>query len=240
MPANVSTAITLRSTAGVSNAPYDRCNLGARCGDDPAAVAANRDCLHAALGLPAPPHWLHQVHGIEVFDVDAARDLRIGEPDADASITRTPGRVLAVLSADCLPVLLAAQDGSAIGIAHAGWRGLSAGVIESVVTRLGVPAKSVLAWLGPAIGQPSYEVGDEVRSAFVERDARAKSAFVPTRPGHCLCDLYALARMRLADAGVCDVYGGGFDTYADTRFYSYRRDRETGRFASLIWIGTAR
>jgi YfiH family protein len=233
-PPNVRALATTRRSPGHSQRPFDTCNLGARCGDDPAAVAANRAGLVATLGLPAPPHWVRQVHGTDVFDADgsSAGD----EAQADAAIARSAGRVLAVLSADCLPLLFCADDGSAIGAAHAGWRGLLAGVIERTVARLGVPPASVLAWLGPAIGPRSYEVGDEVRAAFVDQDQRAAEAFVPTRPGHWLCDLYALAHLRLAAAGVSRVYGGGFDTFADARFYSYRRDRETGRFASLIWI----
>jgi YfiH family protein len=144
--------------------------------------------------------------------------------------------VLAILTADCMPVLLCADDGTAVGIAHAGWRGLSDGVIEATIAQLGVAPASLLAWLGPAIGARSYEVGDEVRAAFVDADANDTDAFAPTRPGHWTCDLYALARARLARAGVTRVAGGGFDTFVDARFYSYRRDRETGRFASLAWI----
>jgi polyphenol oxidase len=233
-PASVRAAVTLRSLPGASRPPFESFNLGARCGDDPAAVAANRLSLVAALGLPSQPHWLRQVHGIDVFDADASPED--AEPQADAAISRIPGRVLAVLTADCLPVLFCADDGSAIGVAHAGWRGLLAGVIENTIARLGVPPARVLAWLGPAIGARSYEVGDEVRSAFVERDDRAASAFAQTRPGHWQCDLYALARLRLAAAGVSQVSGGGFDTFTDSRFYSYRRDGGTGRFASLVWI----
>ena len=234
-PANVRARVTTRQSPGHSQPPFDACNLGTRCGDDSCAVAANRDGLVATLALPAQPRWLRQAHGTDVFDADGSSDGE--EPQADAAIARSAGRVLAVLSADCLPVLFCADDGSAIGVAHAGWRGLLAGVLEVTVARLGVPPASVLAWLGPAIGPRSYEVGDEVRAAFVDQDQHAGKAFVPTRPGHWLCDLYALAHLRLAAAGVSRVYGGGFDTFADARFYSYRRDRETGRFASLIWIG---
>jgi len=233
-PANVRALATTRKSPGHSQPPFDTCNLGARCGDDPVAVATNRAGLVATLTLPAQPRWLHQMHGTDVFDAD--QSPAADEPQADAAIARSAGRVLAVLTADCLPVLFCADDGSTIGVAHAGWRGLLAGVIETTVARLGVPPASVLAWLGPAIGPHSYEVGDEVRAAFVDEDQCAAEAFVQTRPGHWLCDLYALARQRLGAAGVSRVYGGGFDTFADARFYSYRRDRETGRFASLIWI----
>jgi YfiH family protein len=158
------------------------------------------------------------------------------EPEADAAVTHTPGSVLAILSADCLPVLLCSDDGHAIGVAHAGWRGLAAGVIEAAVERLYAPAEHLLAWLGPAIGPASYEVGDEVRAAFVARHAHAAAAFSATRAGHWRCDLYALARLRLAAAGVGRVYGGALDTCTNARFYSYRRDHETGRFAALIWM----
>jgi len=233
-PACVRSAIALRTMAGLSKPPFDACNLGGRCGDDPAVVDANRAALVDALGLPAPPIWLRQVHGTVVVDADAGAGE--AEPEADAAVTHANGRVLAVLTADCLPVLLCAGDGSAIGVAHAGWRGLAAGVIEATVAKLGVASESALAWLGPAIGPASYEVGDEVRAAFLAHDSGAAAAFEETRPGHWLCDLYALARRRLASVGVRRVFGGDFDTFADPRFYSYRRDRETGRFASLIWI----
>lgn len=236
-PANVRALVTTRKSPGHSQPPFDTCNLGERCGDDPSAVAANRGGLVATLGLPAQPRWLRQVHGTDVFDAHESSDG--DEPQADAAIAHSAACVLAVLTADCMPVLFCADDGSAIGVAHAGWRGLLAGVIERTVARMGVRPASVLAWLGPAIGARSYEIGDEVRAAFVDQDRRAAKAFVQTRPGHWLCDLYALARLRLAAAGVSRVYGGGFDTFADARFYSYRRDRETGRFASLIWIERA-
>ena len=236
-PPNIRAVVTTRMLPGASKAPFDRCNLGSRCGDDPAAVAANRAALIDALALPEPPRWTRQVHGIEVFDADAL--FADAEPTADASVTRVAGRVLAILTADCMPVFLCADDGTAAGISHAGWRGLAGGVVEATVLRLPVPPGSLIAWLGPAIGPRSYEVGDEVRTAFVDVDARAAAAFEPTRAGHWLCDLYALARLRLAAAGVERVFGGGFDTLADARFYSYRRDGETGRFASLLWIEPA-
>jgi YfiH family protein len=233
-PPNVRAIVTTRGLPGASLPPFDRFNLGARCGDAPSAVLANRAALVAALGLRAPPCWLRQVHGIAVCDADAlAADA---EPEADAAVTRVAGRVLAILTADCLPVLLCSDDGARVGIAHAGWRGLAAGVVEAAVARIDAPPASLVAWLGPAIGATSYEVGDEVRAAFVDRDESAEDAFAPTRPGHWHCDLAALARRRLASAGVRRVFGGGFDTFADARFYSYRRDRETGRFASFIWI----
>ena len=232
-PANVRALVTTRRIDGASSPPFDRFNLGSRCGDAPDAVEANRAALIERFALPSAPRWLRQVHGVDVLDADSPWS---NEPEADAAVTRAPGRVLAVLTADCLPVLLAADDGSAVGIAHAGWRGLAAGVAEATLARLGVEPSRVVAWLGPAIGARSYEVGEEVRAAFVVADA---GAFAPTRPEHWLCDLAALARRRLAASGVARVHGDNIDTFADARFYSYRRDRVTGRFASLIWIEAA-
>jgi YfiH family protein len=236
-PSNIRAVVTTRVFPGESKAPFERCNLGTRCGDEPGAVTANRVALIDALELPEAPRWMRQVHGIDVHDVDAV--LADVEPAADAAMTRNAGRVLAILTADCLPVFLCTDDGIAIAIAHAGWRGLAGGVVEATVAQLAVAPASLLAWLGPAIGARSYEVGEEVRAVFVDGDGNASAAFEPTRPGHWHCDLYALARMRLAAAGVDRVFGGGFDTFADARFYSYRRDRETGRFASLLWIAPA-
>lgn len=229
-PPGVRAAVTTRRMDGHSQAPFDRMNLGARCGDDTVAVAANRAALVDMLRLPSAPRWLQQVHGIEVFDADSVATS--GEPLADAAVSRDGGVVLAVLTADCLPLLFCSDDGAVIAVAHAGWRGLAAGVLEATLARLG---GRVLAWIGPAIGAASYEVGEEVRAAFVDADAGAVQAFAATRPGHWRCDLEALARRRLAAADVTQVFGGGFDTFADTRFYSYRCDARTGRFASLIW-----
>lgn len=236
-PPNIRAVVTTRVLPGASKPPFDRFNLGSRCGDHPAAVIANREALIEALSLPEPPRWTRQVHGREVHDADAI--LADAEPTADASVTRIAGRVIVILTADCLPVFLCSDDGTAAGLAHAGWRGLASGVIEATVARIAVPTGSLIAWLGPAIGPRSYEVGDEVRAAFVEVDANAVDAFEATRPGHWLCDLYTLARRRLVAVGVERVFGGGFDTFADARFYSYRRDGETGRFASLLWIEPA-
>jgi YfiH family protein len=240
-PAGVRVVVTTRRLPGASRAPFDAFNLGARGGDDPAAVAANRAALVTLLGLPSPPCWLRQVHGTDVFDADAcagAADAPAGadEPVADAAVTRRPRRVLAILTADCLPVVFCADDGSALGVAHAGWRGLAGGVLEATLAALGVPPARTIAWLGPAIGPSSYEVGEELRAAFIATDASAAAAFTPTRPGHWHCDLQALARGRLGAAGVRNVQGGGFDTRTDARFYSYRRDGATGRFATLAWL----
>lgn len=232
-PAGIGAAVSTRGGPGVSEAPYDRLNLGLRSGDDVAAVEVNRRSLAEALGLPAPPLWLRQVHGIAVVESSVASE---GEPVADASVARGPGQVLAILTADCLPVLFVSADGQTIGAAHAGWRGLAAGVLENTVTTMA--ASGIQAWLGPAIGASSYEVGEEVRAAFVDGDPGAADAFASNRPGHWHCDLYLLARRRLATAGVSQVSGGGFDTLTDERLYSYRRDgANSGRFASLIWTG---
>ena len=232
-PAGIGAAVSTRRGPGVSEAPFDRLNLGLRSGDDVAAVEVNRRALTEALALPAPPRWLRQVHGIAVADAGASDD---DEPVADASVARGPGQVLAILTADCLPVLFVSADGQTIGAAHAGWRGLAAGVLENTVTAMA--ADGIQAWLGPAIGASSYEVGEEVRAAFVDADEGAATAFASTRPGHWHCDLYALARRRLARAGVTQVTGGRFDTLTDERLYSYRRDgANSGRFASLIWTG---
>lgn len=238
VPVRVRAAVTTRLVAGASQPPFDGFNLGAHCGDDPAAVAANREALTNLLDLPGAPHWLRQVHGTEIALFDSAAS-DAGPPRADASLTRRPGVVLAVLTADCLPLLVCADDGGEIAAIHAGWRGLAAGVVERCIEKLRAPRDQLLVWLGPAIGTRSYEVGVEVREAFVAQSARNAQAFAPTRPGHWHCDLYALARGRLAELGISRVYGGEFDTCADARFYSYRRDGISGRFASLIWLADA-
>lgn len=183
--------------------------------------------------LPAEPRWLRQVHGVRVLDASRVEN----QPEADASFTREKNVVCAVMAADCMPVLLADARGEAVGIAHAGWRGLSAGVIEATVAAMAVPAERLLAWLGPAIGPEAYEIGTEVRAAFLQRDSRAQSAFSPTRPGHWRLDLYAVARQRLAGLGVTRIAGGGFCTATDSaRFFSYRRDKASERMAAAIWL----
>jgi YfiH family protein len=228
-------AVTTRRSPGESKPPFDRANLGARCDDDPDAVAANRAALASMLRLPSSPRWLRQVHGDAVHEA-VAGSVESVEPVADAVHTRDAGVVCAVLTADCLPLLVAADEGDEIAAIHAGWRGLSGGVVEAAIARFATSPDRLQVWLGPAIGAASYEVGDEVRAAFVDADAGAAGAFAPTPRGRWWCDLYALARRRLYALGVRRVGGGGFDTYADPRFYSYRREPRTGRFASLIWI----
>jgi len=236
-PPSVRAFVTTRQLPGNSLPPYDAFNLGLRTGEDPAVARANRELLLRAFGLPSPPRWLHQVHGDLVETFDAVADTNDVEPQADAAVTHTPGVVLAILTADCLPVLLCANDGAEVAAVHAGWHGLAAGVIEACVGRLRTSPAELIAWLGPAIGPASYEVGDEVRATFIAHDHVASAAFSPTRPGHWLCDLYTLARQRLQALGIANVHGGGFDTRTDERFYSYRRDGvNSGRFASLIWI----
>lgn len=233
-PRGVRAAVTTRDGPGVSASPFARFNLGSRCGDAAEAVASNRLALAQALNLPQSPRWLRQVHGARVallgpIPADA-------EPQADAAVSRLPGTVLAILTADCLPVLLCADDASEIAAAHAGWRGLAGGVLEATLGSMTTPAGRVLAWLGPCIGAASYEVGDEVRQAFVDNDPADAVGFVANRPGHWLADLAGLAHRHLQRAGVTQVFGGGFDTLADPRWYSFRRDgARSGRFASLIW-----
>lgn len=231
-PARVRAGTTTRQ-GGVSVAPWNSLNLGDHVSDEPQAVAENRRRLRQARGLPAEPLWLEQVHGIDVIDVATAH----GKPMADASVADRPGLVCAVLTADCLPVLLCDVQGTHVGAAHAGWRGLVNGVIEQTVLRMGSPANDLLAWLGPAIGPDAFEVGDEVRQAFIAHDPAAAAAFVPSPAGRWLADIYQLARLRLQRLGVNQIYGGHWCTFTDAeRFYSYRREGVTGRMASLIWL----
>jgi len=233
-PARVRTLVTTRRIPGNSQPPYAAFNLGLRSGEDEESVLANRESLARAFALPAAPRWLYQVHGNRSLRL--TEEVIAGEPEADAAFTAQSGIVLAVLTADCMPILVCADDGAEIAAIHAGWRGLAAGVIESCISRLLTPRERLLAWLGPAIGAVSYEVGDAVRAAFVTADAQAETAFSAVRSGHWCCDLYTLARQRLRALGVAQIFGGGFDTFADERFYSYRRDgARSGRFASLIW-----
>jgi hypothetical protein len=225
-------ALSTQRGGGVSAAPYESLNLGAHVGDLPAAVAENRRRLAAAAGVPEEPHWLRQVHGARVLDLD-----RDEQGDADASVARRSGRVCAILTADCLPVLLAEESGEAVGAAHAGWRGLAAGVIEAAVSALSVPPQRLLAWLGPAIGPGHFEVGPEVRDSLLAADRRAEHCILRNPRGRYMADLYGLARSRLRSLGVQRVYGGGECTYAQVdRYFSHRRDAPTGRQATLIWL----
>ena len=233
VPANIHAFTTTRLGPGVSELPFYRFNLGARCGDAPAAVRANREALRREYGLPGEPLWLHQVHGIEVVSDDGTRG---SDPLADAAVTTQSASVLAVLTADCLPVLFCNTSGTEVAAAHAGWRGLAAGMLEATLTAMRSAPHELMAWLGPAAGPQRYEVGEDVRQAFLAADAAAASAFTPTRPGHFLIDMPAIARQRLAACGVTQVYGGEHCTLTDIRFYSHRREQRTGRMASLIWM----
>jgi polyphenol oxidase len=231
-PPGVRAAFTLR-TGGVSVPPFDSLNVAAHVGDELQAVGANRSRIARLLELPGEPAWLEQVHGTDVADLDCApTSLR-----ADAAVTHLPGRICAVQVADCLPVLFAAQNSSAVAAAHCGWRGLAHGVLEAAVRALGVNPRKVCAWLGPAIGPLAFEVGDEVRASFLAHDERATCAFVANPRGRWQCDLYQLARQRLAALGVQAVFGGGLCTYSDpARFFSFRRDGRCGRMAALVWL----
>jgi YfiH family protein len=231
-PANVRAFTTTRA-GGASLGPYASLNLGDHVGDDPAAVVRNRELLRAALKFPTEPVWLRQVHGTQI--IDAVQADAHGE--ADGAWSAQPGVVCAVLTADCLPVFLCDRAGTKVALLHAGWRGLAAGVIEQGVRALAVVPEDLLVWLGPAIGPQAFEVGMEVKAAFVQNNPAAARAFVPTGDGRYLADLYALARLRLSALGVHHIYGGGFCTFTDRdRFFSYRRDGTCGRMASLIWL----
>ena len=229
-PAKVKACVTLRE-GGVSQGGYSHLNLATHVGDDPKAVAENRARLRAV--LPAEPAWLTQVHGTAVatFPIE-------GAPQADAAVAHVPLQICAILTADCLPVLFCDVDAKAVAAAHAGWRGLAAGVLENTLAKMEVSPGNVMAWLGPAISQAAFEVGEEVREAFVAPHPEDARAFIAgQQPGKWQADLYALARLRLARAGVKQVFGGGACTYQETsRFFSYRRAAESGRFASLIWL----
>jgi YfiH family protein len=231
-PARVRACITTRR-GGVSHGPYASFNLGDHVDDDPAAVAANRARLATVLELPREPLWLRQVHGCGV--ARAGRDLP-GCP-ADAALALGPGQVCGVLTADCLPLLFCDRAGRRVAAVHAGWRGLCDGVIEAALEALGVPGADLLCWLGPAIGPDAFEVGPEVRAAFLARDPGAGSAFRRSPAGRWRADLYALARRRLAAREVGFIGGGEHCTFTEAeQFFSYRRDRVTGRMASLIWL----
>lgn len=231
-PANVRFAFTTRS-GGASRPPYNGLNLGLHVDDDSQVVQQNRTYLQRELGIQ-PPAWLKQVHGTTVA-VDPVPGER--PPQADAAWTARPGVPLAVLTADCLPVLVATRDGAEVGVAHAGWRGLADGVLPALVTRFQQTAENLVACLGPAIGPTAFEVGPEVRSAFLREDPATVTAFKPGRGDRWYGDLYQLARQSLGRVGVTAVSGGRYCTYTDdSRFFSYRRDGRTGRMAALIWI----
>jgi len=229
-PARVKALQTTRQ-GGVSIAPYDGFNLGSHVGDNPLAVARNRVLLNTL--LPSEPVWLEQVHGTVVANADHASCL----PQADACIARHRAAVCVVMTADCLPVLLCDEAGSVVGAVHAGWKGLAAGVIEATVRAMGVAPQHLMAWLGPAIGQDSFEVGNDVRTAFVTVQPQAAAAFIPGQHGKWFADIYTLARLRLNALGITKIYGSGRCTYCEReQFFSYRRDGVTGRMGAFIWL----
>lgn len=233
-PAHVRAVQTTRS-GGFSLPPYDSLNLGDHAGDDAITVARNRQSLSDV--VPSEPLWLEQIHGVEVVVAEHAGC----KPRADACISRAKNAVCAIMTADCLPVLLCDQTGTVVAAAHAGWRGLADGVIEATVKAMDVPTQTLMAWLGPAIGPQAFEVGGDVRDAFVSRDANASLAFTShpslLTPHKYLADICQLARQRLHSLGITQIYGGGLCTYTDhKRFFSFRRDGQTGRMATLIWL----
>lgn len=236
-PANVRALSTTRA-GGVSQPPWNSLNLGDHVGDNPDHVRTNRERLAQASGLkPDSIGWLKQVHGTDVVELTPATVAKV--PTADASFTRHAGIACAILTADCLPVIVADEDGTVVGAAHAGWRGLCDGVIEHLVTAMAVEPTRLKAWLGPAIAPTHFEVGPEVRDAFLVADPEAANAFHTggARPGHFMADIYALATQRLNRLGITSVSGGGLCTVSDNaRFFSYRRDGQTGRMATLVWL----
>lgn len=246
-PKQIKTMITNRH-GGFSQPPFDRLNLGLHVGDDPEAVKKNRAALKIL--LPNEPVWLNQIHGTQVFDADQAlTDV----PNADAAVTTIPGRVLAIMTADCLPVLLTTSDGAVIGAAHAGWRGLAAGVIEQTVALMRAKQGShtqtqthqktpsdIMAYLGPAIGPHAFEVGSEVRDIFMTQDASSAACFEQLQEkGKYLADIYGLAQLRLKALGIDLIEGGSECTLQNPDYFSYRRDQKTGRMGSFIWIDPA-
>jgi YfiH family protein len=211
-------------------------NLGDHVGDAPLAVAENRHRLRVAAKLPSEPTWLRQVHGVAVADLDRPPPAADERPGQDAAFARTPGRICAILTADCLPILLAAQDGSAVAAAHAGWRGLAGGVIAATIAALALPPGDLVAWLGPCIGPTGYEVGSEVRAAVLVQAPEAAVAFTANDSGRYLADLRHIAKVQLAAFGVAAVHVANACTRSDpARYFSHRRDAETGRQATLIW-----
>lgn len=230
-PANIGAASTTR-LGGVSQGAWYSLNLAMHVGDRLENVTVNRQIVMNMLQLPSEPAWLRQVHGCEVAEINNSYQY-----ECDASITRKPGIVCVVMTADCLPLLMTDRQGTVVAAVHAGWRGLTAGVIENTLDYMGCPTSDILVWLGPAIGSAHFEVGENVYQCAIDHDPAARAAFTEHGEKHWLCDLYHLARQRLAACGVGAVSGGGFCTYADAeRFYSYRRDGITGRMASIIWI----
>ena len=238
-PGNVRTLMTTRlgGVSGGAGGAYSSLNLGAHVGDDPAAVTSNRERLTSLLAAKSAgaPVWLNQVHGTRIISADSV--VGSTPPEADGSFSRIPQVVCAVMTADCLPVLFCDIGGTVVAAAHAGWRGLLAGVLEASIVAMRVPGEELIAYMGPAIGPQAFEVGNEVRAAFVAADPGAAQAYRPATEGKWLADIYGLARQRLARKGLTRVYGGTHCTFTEAeRFFSYRRDGQTGRMASLIWL----
>ena len=229
-PANVRAFVTTRA-GGVSEGEYASMNLGLSSGDQPERVRRNREIVRAM--LPSEPVYMRQLHGTDVAMLDADADAAV---TADAAVCSGSGRVATVLTADCMPLLLADRRGARVAAVHAGWRGMAAGVVENAVDALGVPSSEVIAWMGPTIGPDAFEVGPEVREAFVAHDSQAAGAFRAHTPGKFMADLYGLARLRLASRGVTAAFGGGFCTFHEpARFFSYRRAPKSGRMGAFIW-----
>ena len=233
-PTNVKAVMTTRS-GGVSTAPFDTMNLGDHVEDDPESVKANRQQLSTQLALPEAPIWLSQVHGTVALQHDMATE---GDA-ADAIVAHQPKQVCTIMTADCLPVLFCNKQGTVVAAAHAGWRGLESGILESTIAGMRCESADIIVWLGAAIGPTAFEVGDEVRQAFTERHSDTQVAFSAQKNGKFLADIYRLARIRLEIAGVGseNIYGGEWCTYTQSDLYfSYRRESHTGRMASLIWL----
>ena len=232
MPVTVKACSTTRD-GGISEFPYDSLNLGTHVGDIATSVVANRQSLVKQAGLPQMPVWLEQVHGTRVLHLDGKT---VSDIQADAVYSRVTGQVCAVMTADCLPVLFCSSAGDEVAAAHAGWRGLCAGVLEQTLAQFNAGSSSIIAWLGPAIGPQQFEVGEEVKQAFIQIDAQSAAAFTPSGSKY-LADIYLLARLRLQAAGIHAIYGGDRCTVTEKQhFFSYRRDGITGRMASLIWL----
>lgn len=237
-PSTIQAVTTLRTSPGQSLAPYDQCNMATHVGDDHNTVQTNRLLVQQALHLTSEPIWLNQTHGTRCV---LASTENTG-CDADASYTQNTNTVCAILTADCLPILLCNKTGSTVAAIHAGWRGLCHGIITRTLMSINQPYSDFMAWLGPAIGPSHYTVGDEVRNSFISQDSTCEEAFIPISPGQWLCNLYLLAHRELARLGITEIFGGDYCTFAESdRFFSYRRDHgHTGRMATLIWINDSR
>ncbi len=238
-PHNVQAFTTLKK-GGVSTGDFSTYNLAMHVGDDPQAVKSNREKLCSDLALPSKPVWLEQVHSNKVLNISEPDDVEISATAAlmaDASVSHRKGRVCAVMTADCLPIFFCNQHGTEVAVAHAGWRGLHAGIISNTVSAMHAPVDEILVSLGPAIGSQAFEVGAEVFTAFVTKNSMNNSAFEATEKGRYLCDIYQLARIELQALGIKKIAGGDYCTYhEDQRFYSFRRQQKTGRMVSLIWF----